>query len=93
MVILNVGVEEGHQEEVFRSHSQQVPHHLLHCIFVLGEINTVKKRLAVILSPARMSLTKLSLAGNNLIIPGQGEFVSEIPAGDRKIIDLFYSVN
>ncbi len=25
-------------------------------------------------SPAGMSLTKLSLAGNNLIIPGQGEF-------------------
>jgi hypothetical protein len=25
-------------------------------------------------SPAEMSLTKLSLAGNNLIIPGQGEF-------------------
>jgi hypothetical protein len=25
-------------------------------------------------SPAGMSLTKLFLAGNNLIIPGQGEF-------------------
>jgi hypothetical protein len=24
--------------------------------------------------PSRMSLTKLSLAGNDLIIPGQGEF-------------------
>ncbi len=33
-----------------------------------------KKRLAVFPSPAGMSLTKLSLAGNNLIIPGQGEF-------------------
>jgi hypothetical protein len=35
-----------------------------------------KKRLPVsfFLSPAGMSLTKLSLAGNNLIIPGQGEF-------------------
>jgi hypothetical protein len=32
---------------------------------------TVKK---VIAFPARMSLTKLSLAGNNLIIPGQEEF-------------------
>jgi len=30
-----------------------------------------KKRLAVFPSPAGMSLTKLSLAGNNLIIPGQ----------------------
>jgi hypothetical protein len=25
-------------------------------------------------SPARISITKLSLAGNNLIIPGQGDF-------------------
>jgi hypothetical protein len=40
-----------------------------------------KKRLIIIPSPAGMSLTKLSLAGNNytlsgrelLIIPGQGE--------------------
>jgi hypothetical protein len=35
---------------------------------------TVKKRLAIFPSQAEMSLTKLSLAGNNLIIPGQGEF-------------------
>jgi hypothetical protein len=35
---------------------------------------TVKKRLTVFPSPAGMSLTKLSLAGNNLIIPGQAEF-------------------
>jgi hypothetical protein len=33
-----------------------------------------KKRLAVFLSPAGMSLTKLSLAGKYYIIPGQGEF-------------------
>jgi hypothetical protein len=32
-----------------------------------------------------MSLTKLSLAGNNLIIPDQ----SDIPAGDGKIDKLF----
>ncbi len=38
--------------------------HPLHC----------KKSLAVFLSPARMSLIKFSLAGNNLIIPAQGEF-------------------
>jgi hypothetical protein len=38
--------------------------YLVHC----------KKRLAIFPSPAGMSLTKLSLAGNNLIIPGQGEF-------------------
>jgi hypothetical protein len=34
---------------------------------------TVKKRLAVFPSPAGTSLTKLSLAGNNLINPGQEE--------------------
>jgi hypothetical protein len=34
-----------------------------------------------------MSLTKLSLAGNNLIIPGQREF--DIPAGDGKTANLF----
>jgi hypothetical protein len=37
-----------------------------------------------------MPQAKLSLAGNNLIIPGQGEFgVSDIPAGDGKIANLF----
>jgi hypothetical protein len=35
---------------------------------------TVKKRLAVFPSPAGMSLTKLSLGGNNLIFLAQGEF-------------------
>ncbi len=48
-----------------------------------------KKRLAVFPSPAGMSLTKLSLAGNNLIIPGQTEFVRDIPTGDRKTANLF----
>jgi hypothetical protein len=33
-----------------------------------------KKRLAIFLSPDGMSRTKLSLAGNNQIILGQGEF-------------------
>ncbi len=36
-----------------------------------------------------MSLTKHSLAGNDLIIPGQGEFIRYITAGDRKIADFF----
>jgi hypothetical protein len=36
-----------------------------------------------------MWLTKLSLAGNNLIIPGQGELLSDIPAGDGKTGNLF----
>jgi hypothetical protein len=35
-----------------------------------------------------MSLTKLSLAGNNLIFLGQGEF-GDIPAVDEKIVNLF----
>jgi hypothetical protein len=41
-----------------------------------------------------MSFTKLSLARNNLIFPGQREFgtVSVIPAGDRKTLNFFYSV-
>jgi hypothetical protein len=40
-----------------------------------------------------MSLTKLSLTGNNFIIPGQGEFgVSDNSAGDGKNDNLFYSV-
>jgi hypothetical protein len=36
----------------------------------------VKKRFAVFPSPAGILLTKLSKAGNNLIIPGQGEYGS-----------------
>ncbi len=35
---------------------------------------TVKKRFAIFPSPAGMSLIKLYPAGNNLIIPGLGEF-------------------
>ncbi len=39
-------------------------------------VNTVhcKQRLAIFPSPCGLSLTKLSLTGNNLIISGQGEF-------------------
>jgi hypothetical protein len=36
--------------------------------------NTLYKKFAVFLSPAGMSLTKPSLAGNNLIIPVLGDF-------------------
>ncbi len=39
-------------------------HSLVHC----------KKRLAIFPTPAMMSLTKISLAGNNHIFPSQGEF-------------------
>jgi hypothetical protein len=36
-----------------------------------------------------MSLTKLSLAGTYLNIPGQGKFGKCIPAGDGKTASLF----
>jgi hypothetical protein len=40
-----------------------------------------------------MSLIKLSLDGNNLIIPAQREIlVIDIPAGDGKIVNLFFTV-
>ncbi len=48
-----------------------------------------KKRFVVFPSPAGISLTKLSLACNNLIIPGRVEFVSDIQAGDGKIANHF----
>ncbi len=41
---------------------------------IQNQLYTVKKRFAIFPSPAGMSLTKLSLAGNNLNIPVQGEF-------------------
>jgi hypothetical protein len=38
----------------------------------------------------KLVIIKLSLAGNNLIIPRQGEFgYSDIPAGSGKSITLF----
>jgi hypothetical protein len=37
-------------------------------------VSTLLKRLPTFPSPGGMSLTKLSLEGNNLIILGQGEF-------------------
>jgi hypothetical protein len=45
-----------------------------------------KKRLSYFPSPAGMSLTKLSLGGNNLI---RECLVSDIPDGDGKIDNLF----
>ncbi len=48
------------------------------------------KRLAIFPSPAGMSQTKPSLAGNNFIIPGHEEFgYWHIPAGDGKIANFF----
>ncbi len=48
-----------------------------------------KKRFAIFPSTAGMLRTKLSLDGNTLFIPVQGELVSDIPAGDGKIFNLF----
>ncbi len=52
-----------------------------------------KKRLAIFPSPAGMSLTKLSLGGNNDVIyklfPPRESFVSDIPAGDGKTANPF----
>jgi hypothetical protein len=36
-----------------------------------------------------MSFTKLFLGGNNLIIPAQESLVSDIPAGDGNVANLF----
>jgi hypothetical protein len=52
-------------------HSEE-PDQKIHC----------KKSLAVFPSPAGMSLTKLSLDENNLIILSRESLVSNIPAGD-----------
>ncbi len=54
-------------------------YHPVHC----------KKWLSVFPSPAGMSLTKLSLVGNNLIFPGHGEFGKWHPGWDVKTANLF----
>ncbi len=53
-----------------------VPYHAPTSSFlsITREIMCTVKKLTIFPSPACMSLTKLSLAGKNLIIPGQGEF-------------------
>jgi hypothetical protein len=48
-----------------------------------------KKRLAIFPSLAGMSLIKLSLAGNNKLFPAIESLVSDIPASDGKIANLF----
>jgi hypothetical protein len=62
-----------------------------------GEGYTVKKRFVIFPSPAGMSLTKLSLGGNNDVVyklfPPRESLVSDIPAGDGKIVNLFLQCN
>jgi hypothetical protein len=49
-----------------------------------------KKSFAVFRSPAGMSLTKLSLDGNNFFLfPYRKRLVSDIPAGSGKTANLF----
>ncbi len=43
--------------------------------------------------PSREVTKQIPLAGNNLIIPGQGDFFSDFPAGNGKLITFFYSVS
>ena len=51
-----------------------------------------KKRFTSFPSPAGMSLTKLPLVSYDVIIRAQGEFGSDIPAGDGKLANLFFTV-
>jgi hypothetical protein len=55
-----------------------------------------KKSFSIFLYPAMMSLTKLSLGGNNDLIyklfPPRESLVSDIPAGDGNIEKLFFTV-
>ncbi len=54
----------------------------------------MKKNFSIFPSPAGMSLTKVSLGGNNDVIykvfPPRESLVSDIPAGDGNIEKLFY---
>jgi hypothetical protein len=70
----------------YRDQIQILIYRTIHC----------KKRISIFLSPAGMSLTKLSLVGNNDVInklfPPRESLVSDIPAGDGNIEKLFYGV-
>jgi hypothetical protein len=52
---------------------------------------------SIFLSPAEMSLTKLSVSRNNLYMTSlflpRESLVSDIPTGDRNIEKLFYGVS
>jgi hypothetical protein len=57
----------------------------------LEKIYTIKK--GIFSSSAGVSLTKLSLAGNvKKIFPFRESLVSDIPAGDEKIVNFFIGV-
>jgi hypothetical protein len=77
---------EGEGEGAEHHTHHPPPAHLLAQV-----VYTVKKRLSFFPSSDGMSLTKLSLDGNTLIIPSQARetLVSDIPAGDGKNDNLF----
>jgi hypothetical protein len=55
-------------------------------------LNIVWKKSMIFPSPAGMSLTKFSpCLGEIKLFPARGSFISDIPSGDRKIVNLFYS--
>jgi hypothetical protein len=58
-------------------------------IAVLKKVHC-KKRLAIFPSPAGMSTTKLSRVWNKF--PARESLVSDIPTGDGKIANLFFTV-
>ncbi len=59
----------------------------------LSCVHTLKKKVSNFPVPSGMSLTKLFLAVKNIkLLPGRESLVSDIPAGDGKIDNLFYSV-
>ncbi len=67
---------------------------LLHLSSFFKSLFTVKKRLAIIPSPAGMSLTNSPCTRPRIIklISPRESLVSDIPTGDGKIVNLFYSV-
>jgi hypothetical protein len=81
-ILHNTNFNKKNQEVSFSANTSRVrnvQNLFIHC----------KKRLAGLPSPSGMSLTKLSLDGNYLIIPAWESLVSDIPAGDGKIDNPF----
>jgi hypothetical protein len=67
----------------------RVEHNVVHATAYATEYNYTVKKGCGFPFPCQdvISLTKLSLAGNNQIFPGQGEF--DIPPWDGKTANLF----
>ncbi len=63
---------------------------------LLGPLIHRKKKDRQFPVPSRDVTTKLSLGGNNDVITGlflpRGSLVSDIPAGDGKLVNLFFTV-